>query len=99
MDAGDGIEPPATAYEAVELPLLYPATRDPDETKTPIPLGLEARSGVAVFGHLPLVNSLVGSLAGASIPARLEHFGFVRVPKWWPRPVPPRRLALIKRVF
>ena len=45
MGAGDGIEPPATAYEAVELPLLYPAM------------------------------------------------------KWWPRPVPPRRFALIKRVF
>jgi hypothetical protein len=43
--------------------------RDSDDAKIPILLDLVARSSVADFGYLPLVNALVGSLAGATISA------------------------------
>jgi hypothetical protein len=45
--------------------------RDSAENKPPILLGLEARSSVSDFSHLPLVNSFIASLAGTSIPAHL----------------------------
>jgi hypothetical protein len=43
--------------------------RDSANAKIPILLDLVARSSVADFGYLPLVNALVGSLAGATISA------------------------------
>jgi hypothetical protein len=42
---------------------------DSGDPKIPILLDLVARSSVADFGYLPLVNALVGSLAGATISA------------------------------
>jgi hypothetical protein len=41
------------------------------KTNWPNPLGLEARSSVADFSHLPLVNSLVRASAGTPTPVRL----------------------------
>ncbi|MDF3059416.1 MAG: hypothetical protein K0R17_3631 [Rariglobus sp.] len=68
------------------IPDFRSALRDSAENRSSILLGLEARSGVAAFGHLPLVNSLAGSWAGVPIPAQLWRFIFVRIPYFFLKP-------------
>jgi CDP-diacylglycerol--glycerol-3-phosphate 3-phosphatidyltransferase len=54
--------------------------RDADDAKTPIPLDLVVRSIVADFGYLPVVNALIGSLAGTTISAWLGYFIIAHIP-------------------
>ncbi|MDR1009988.1 MAG: hypothetical protein LBM04_02465, partial [Opitutaceae bacterium] len=50
----------------------------PQKNNWAILLGLKVRSSVGACGHLPLVNSFVGTLTGAPIPAHLRPVIFRR---------------------
>mgnify|MGYP006921030284 CR=1 FL=1 len=57
------------------------AARDSAKNKWSSLLGLEARSRVTDFSHLPLVNCFIASLAGTPIPSYLWRLISFRVPK------------------